>query len=78
MASSQDPTSPSTGLQWQDFDDEKVFRATEKEAAAAKCRNFVLEFGPNNARINRDLTKEQFDVLLNQESRSSEHPIRWM
>jgi hypothetical protein len=68
---------PHPRLDFKDFDDPQVFTETEQRAAAENCTNFVLEFGPNNAQIVRDLTKDDFENLLDQD-RDEKHPIRWM
>ncbi|KAH6660561.1 hypothetical protein BKA67DRAFT_641640 [Truncatella angustata] len=79
MASSQESAYlQGEEMRWQDFDNEKVFEAAKETAAAATCDSFVLEFGPNSARIVQDLDNGQFQFLMKQEKRDTGFPIRWI
>ncbi|KAF7533452.1 hypothetical protein G7054_g7049 [Neopestalotiopsis clavispora] len=78
MASETVTSQPAATVQWEDFDDERVFKETEKHATSEECNNFVLEFGANGAQVVRDLSKDQFEVLLSEQQRDGDHPIRWI
>ncbi|KAF3016733.1 hypothetical protein E8E14_001801 [Neopestalotiopsis sp. 37M] len=78
MASEPVTSDLAAAVQWGDFDDEGVFQDTRRHAMAENCNNFVLEFGASRARVVRDLSKDQFEVLLGEHHRDVDHPIRWI
>jgi hypothetical protein len=78
MAFQKPPQVGAEEFQFSDFDDPVVFEETRINAAAETCKNFVMEFGPQRARIARDLEKEEFAYLFNNDQRAADHPIRWM
>lgn len=72
------PQPAAVEVPWKDFDDKLVFDSVRRTATAIDCRNFVLEFGANDARVVQDLNKDQFEVLLDEQHRDPKHPIRWI
>lgn len=63
---------------FEDFDDESVFKETEREAGSESCKNFVVEFGSRQARVARDLEEDDFKLILEDDTRGEGYPIRWM
>ncbi|ETS87535.1 hypothetical protein PFICI_01363 [Pestalotiopsis fici W106-1] len=76
MASETVTSAPA--IDWKDFDDKHVFDETHTKAVAGECENFVLEFGPNNARVVRDLKQDHFKAMLGGHQRDAKYPIRWI
>lgn len=60
-----------------DFDDEAVYADSSNRALDESTRNFVVEFGTDEAQIAFDLNAEDIRTILNEE-RSAERPVRWM
>jgi hypothetical protein len=73
-------TVPSTESFFEDYDDADVYRDVQGWLQSPKARNFVVEFGQNEAKIARDLDSNQFERLIKLEERqkSSDRPVRWM
>jgi hypothetical protein len=64
---------------FEDFDNEAVYKATQREASSQSCGNFVVEFGKQRAQVARDLEPEHFQWLLDDTNRNREdYPVRWM
>ncbi|KXJ88241.1 hypothetical protein Micbo1qcDRAFT_236009 [Microdochium bolleyi] len=64
---------------FQDFDDAAVFDSMAETCAAAKCTNFVVEFGHDRARVAHDLEPAHFEHLYDESQRPrSDFPIRWI
>lgn len=68
---------PPDGIDFRDLDDELVFDEAQHLATAIACKNFVVEFGADRARIAYDLNRDQFEALLTY-PRDEQYPIRWM
>ena len=69
--------SPFRGVEFRDLDDELVFDEAQHLATAVACKNFVVEFGADRARIAYDLDRDQFEALLTR-PREEQYPVRWM
>jgi hypothetical protein len=78
MASTQQPANVDPGVKFENFDDKDVFQKYEQFAASRTCQNFVVDFGPRQARIARDLDAKKFSLILNDDNRGDDFPIRWM
>ncbi len=63
-----------------DYDDEEVFHSVQRDALNRNSRNFVLEFGRDEAQIAFDLEPLAFKGLLDEQTRQRElqYPVRWM
>ena len=62
---------------FEDFDDEDVFRQSERRALDESTRNFMVEFGKTNAQIAFNLGTGDLQKILASE-RTKEKPVRWM
>ena len=60
-----------------DFDNEHVFNASQRWAFDQTTKNFVIEFGLNEAQIAFDLSEGQFREFL-EDGAPEQRPIRWM
>ncbi|KAI1365061.1 hypothetical protein F5Y08DRAFT_194530 [Xylaria arbuscula] len=77
-ATRQTPTAPSSlAACFEDFDLEDVFRKATPHAESLESMNFVVEFGPEHARIAFDLNSRNMERLLKSE-RDPNYPIRWI
>jgi hypothetical protein len=65
------------GAQFENFDDEEIYRQAQRRALLGSTRNFVVEFGKNSANIAFDLDEEQIQELIDT-PRKEEKRIRWM
>ena len=63
--------------QFADFDDKHTYEEGKLLALDPATRNFVVEFGKDEAQIAWDLRPDDVDSLLKAE-RSVERPVRWM
>ncbi|KAI0165538.1 hypothetical protein GGR57DRAFT_125474 [Xylariaceae sp. FL1272] len=79
MASpNQAPAIPPTALEkFQDFDLKEVFDEATPHAVNFESRNFVVEFGPERARIAFNLDAEDIKKLIGSE-RDATYPVRWI
>ncbi|KAK8042036.1 hypothetical protein PG993_006559 [Apiospora rasikravindrae] len=64
-------------VDFSDLDEQDTFDHAEKYATAEGCKNFMVEFGPNHARIAYNLEDSDIEERLRAE-RDKEHPIRWI
>lgn len=62
---------------FENFDDEEVYRQSQRRALDESTRNFVVEFGKSNAYIAFDLGTGDLQKLFESE-RNNEKPVRWM
>ena len=62
---------------FQDFDDPQNYESLRKSATAEKTRNFVVQFGAEQAQIAIDLNPEQLQQFL-MTRKDPNMPIRWM
>ncbi|KAG9235638.1 hypothetical protein BJ875DRAFT_458578 [Amylocarpus encephaloides] len=69
--------SPLASPLFQDYDDDKVFHDAQERARDEASRNFVIEFGKDEAQIAFDLGEQDFNSLLNT-PRTPTLPIRWI
>jgi hypothetical protein len=60
-----------------DFDNKVVYSQSIERARNQAARNFVVEFGKEEAQVAFDLDSSKFKALL-QEEGSAERPVRWM
>ncbi len=65
------------GARFCNFDEEKVFQDSRDYAERPTTRNFVVEFGKEEAQIAFDLTDQDVKDLLESPA-SIECPVRWM
>jgi hypothetical protein len=63
---------------FEDFDVEEVFKKATPHAINLNSQNFVVEFGPERARIAFDLDADDFEGLLGSTRDTKDYPIRWM
>ncbi|KAI0409072.1 hypothetical protein F4802DRAFT_311446 [Xylaria palmicola] len=70
------PYSPTTNFE--DFDLSDVFRKAVPHAASPTSQNFVVEFGPDRARIAFDLGAHDVEELLASPRDTNQYPIRWI
>ncbi|RYC63947.1 hypothetical protein CHU98_g2270 [Xylaria longipes] len=79
MASPGPPAAPDSPLsKFEDFDLEEVFRKATPHAINLTSQNFVVEFGPERARIAFDLDDDDIEKLLQSQRDTNEYPIRWI
>lgn len=62
---------------FEDFDDQQIYEASKLRALQPNTRNFVVEFGKDDAQIAFDLLPDDVERLLKAE-RAVERPVRWM
>ncbi|RDW94480.1 hypothetical protein BP5796_00243 [Coleophoma crateriformis] len=62
---------------FRNFDDQAVFEDSQERATKETTRNFVVEFGKNEAQVAFDLDANHIADLLKTE-RSLERPVRWI
>jgi len=61
-----------------DFDIADVYDTKLAQAKDENTRNFVVEFGKDEARIAMNLDTQDVQNLLSQTSRQSSRPVRWL
>ncbi|KAI0542912.1 hypothetical protein GGR58DRAFT_450011 [Xylaria digitata] len=76
-------TSPSVALgsltaKFEDFDLDVVFQKAKPHTENLNSQNFVVEFGPERARIAFDLGSDDIKLLLESERDVKDYPIRWI
>lgn len=62
---------------FRNFDDKTIFDESQNRALTDSTRNFVVEFGKDEANIAFDLDVKDVKALLNANS-PQERPVRWM
>ena len=62
---------------FEDFDDPQNYERLREQATAEGTRNFVVQFGAEQAQIAIDLEHEELQLLLNS-NKDRDMPIRWM
>jgi hypothetical protein len=67
-----------SSLEFQDFDDESVYRAAMDRAQSKSTKNLVVEFGREEVRIAFDIDAKGARTLLEDSIRPAERPVRWM
>ncbi|KAH9891520.1 hypothetical protein F4778DRAFT_795645 [Xylariomycetidae sp. FL2044] len=73
------PTPPdSVAALFKDFDARAAYVEAKAHVESMSSRNFVVEFGPDHARIAFDLGADHFEKLLARERNSTDYPIRWI
>ncbi|KAK5633194.1 hypothetical protein RRF57_008908 [Xylaria bambusicola] len=77
-AHGQSATTDSLAACFEDFDLEEVFRKATPHAESLASQNFVVEFGPEHARIAFDLDPQNIERLLKSERDVKNYPIRWI
>lgn len=70
------PGSPTA--KFDDFDRDEVFKKAVPHAENPNSQNFVVEFGPERARIAFDLDSADIEAVLKTERDVKDYPIRWM
>ncbi|KAI0197761.1 hypothetical protein F4808DRAFT_438058 [Astrocystis sublimbata] len=79
MASPDPPAAPGSPIaKFEDFDLEAVFRKATPHATNHDSKNFVVEFGPERARIAFDLDAASVEQLLKSPRDTNTYPIRWV
>ncbi|KAJ8125665.1 hypothetical protein O1611_g7974 [Lasiodiplodia mahajangana] len=71
-------TSDSLSAKFEDFDDPEVFQKAVPHTENRHSQNFVVEFGPESARIAFDLDASGIEALLKSERDVKKYPIRWI
>ncbi|KAI0508545.1 hypothetical protein F5B22DRAFT_659147 [Xylaria bambusicola] len=74
----QSASTDSLAACFEDFDLEEVFLKATPHAESLTSQNFVVEFGPEHARIAFDLGSQNIERLLNSERDVKNYPIRWI
>jgi len=71
--------SPTDSL-FEDFDNAGVYDKVRVWLESPNARNFVVEFGHDEAKIACDLDSATFDRLINHDDppKSADRPVRWM
>ncbi|KAK6843172.1 hypothetical protein PG995_002173 [Apiospora arundinis] len=77
-ASSSSSSRRTANLSFLDLDDKDTFDQAERYATHIKCKNFVVEFGPEHARIAYDFDDAQIEELLNARRDEAQYPVRWI
>ncbi|KAI0548560.1 hypothetical protein F4679DRAFT_550050 [Xylaria curta] len=79
IASPDPPAAPANPMaKFEDFDLEEVFQKATPHANNLLSQNFVVEFGPERARIAFDLDGVDFEELLKNPRDTNHFPIRWI
>lgn len=79
MTSPDPPEAPGNPTaKFEDFDLDEVFQKAVPHAGNSNSQNFVVEFGPEKARIAFDLDSADIEALLKTERDIQGYPIRWM
>ncbi|TGJ88154.1 hypothetical protein E0Z10_g513 [Xylaria hypoxylon] len=68
----------SLGAKFEDFDLREVFLKAKPHTENINSQNFVVEFGPERARIAFDLDSDDMELLLRSERDVKHYPIRWI
>ncbi|TVY44487.1 hypothetical protein LSUB1_G000629 [Lachnellula subtilissima] len=63
---------------FEDYDDVAVYEKSEEQALNASTKNFVVEFGFDEARIAFDLDEKRFKNLLHTPQPADRRPVRWI
>ncbi|TAQ89005.1 hypothetical protein B7494_g2683 [Chlorociboria aeruginascens] len=61
-----------------DFDDEGVYKQSQERVLLESTKNFVVEFGKDEAQIAFDLDAEDVDALLQDTAHQHQRPVRWI
>ena len=71
---------PQTNSFFEDYDDTAVYDKIQGWLQNPQARNFVVEFGQNEAKIAYDLDSAEFERLIKQDDppKSADRPVRWM
>jgi hypothetical protein len=64
--------------QFEDFDNADVYTRSKSRALKESTRNFVVEFGKDEAQIAFDMSVEDMQSLLNAPRETEPRPVRWM
>lgn len=77
---SPDPpvVSDSPTAKFEDFDLDEVFQKATSHAENIGSQTFIVEFGPERARIAFDLGSAEIEALLKSKRDVEHYPIRWM
>lgn len=59
------------------YDKQEIYDECKLKAIDISTKNFVIDFGKEEAKIAFDLEEKDFDKILT-ESRPEQRPIRWM
>lgn len=79
MTSPDPPATPDSPMaKFEDFDLEDVFQKATPHAVNPTSQNFVVEFGPEKARIAFDIDAVDIEELLKGNKDANVYPIRWM
>ncbi|KAI0443131.1 hypothetical protein F4803DRAFT_516336 [Xylaria telfairii] len=79
MASPDPPAAPDSPIdKFEDFDLEDVFQKATPHTVNLTSQNFVVEFGPERARIAFDLDAVDIEELLKGSRDTNVYPIRWI
>lgn len=65
---------------FEDYDDVDVYGEIQGWLESPNARNFVVEFGHNEAKIACDLDSAKFERLIKHDDppKSADRPVRWM
>ncbi|TVY50093.1 hypothetical protein LOCC1_G000020 [Lachnellula occidentalis] len=63
---------------FEDYDNIAVYKKSEEQALKASTKNFVVEFGLDEAAIAFDLDEERFKDILHNPRPSDRRPVRWI
>ncbi|KAK8048560.1 hypothetical protein PG994_010290 [Apiospora phragmitis] len=77
METASSSSSSRRSVEFCDLDDQAKFDHTERYATSERCKNFMVEFGPDHARIAYDLKDSDIEECLGAD-RDEEFPIRWI
>ncbi|KAI0872336.1 hypothetical protein GGS24DRAFT_491560 [Hypoxylon argillaceum] len=72
------PAVSSLNAKFEDFDRPEVFSKAVPHAESLASQNFVVEFGPEHARIAFNLDASNIKTLLESERDVQNYPIRWI
>ncbi|KAI1322002.1 hypothetical protein F5Y16DRAFT_416459 [Xylariaceae sp. FL0255] len=72
------PLTDETLALFEDFDLKEVFDKAKPHAESFTSLNFVVEFGPERARIAFDLDEAHFRNLISSKQNEQDYPIRWI
>ncbi|KAI0421015.1 hypothetical protein F5X98DRAFT_289200 [Xylaria grammica] len=79
MASTGPPAAPdSLTAKFEDFDLDEVFQKAKPHTENLRSQNFIVEFGPDRARIAFDLDSDDIKDLLRSKRDVKDYPIRWI
>jgi hypothetical protein len=65
---------------FEDYDEAKIYGKVQDWLLSPQARNFVVEFGQNEAKIACDLDSAKFEKLISHDCppKSPDRPVRWM